>query len=295
MNRKIQKANTKVADGSAQPKTDSVFKRRMKDAWETTKSVGRFARRHPILTVSLLTTALGSVNVANAQTTADSLFSKDKFRTGTVAPPSAFLNEKIHNPKPNIVKPRILGSENFESIELRDGVLRINGAKYANGTYDFAINIVDLLSQNNDSVRAKFPAQIPKGVIPTELDGHPGIYLIYEQALVWLPVEREKKVYATWADDNLFLNLSAMYLSPNGSLAMTTPSCLIMITPGYAGVMEYRKLGEEVILKNPRLTGAGNIVDVKDNATMQGVKVRMWLDQRRIGVVSDTEPLSSLR
>jgi len=105
MGERIQRKHTKVADSPVKLRTVSAFKRRMKEGWQTTKNVGMFAVKHPILTAALLTTAAGSVSLTNAQTKADSLFAKGQFNHGTVAPPSAFPKEKINNFKPTLEKP----------------------------------------------------------------------------------------------------------------------------------------------------------------------------------------------
>jgi|GEM_PF-4754368 len=262
----------------------------MKEGWQTTKSVGRFARKHPILTVSLLTVGIGSVNVTNAQTAADSLFKKSQFNHGTLAPPSAFPNQKINNFKPTTVKPKIIGSENFESIELKNGILYINGYRLENSKSTIRFELRAAKNELRSSIGADidyfYPESLPIGVYRTRTEKQEVTFLIYESGII--QIGDNNYASFSWAPDKskLFLNKDAICIAENGTMFVTTPTFLLAISPSSGYRWEYATLIEHgVPIKNPRFEKTPGAVDLGD-PTFGDAQLRFALTDMSVSVVN---------
>ncbi|MEM2137508.1 MAG: hypothetical protein QW568_00280 [Candidatus Anstonellaceae archaeon] len=148
---------------------------------------------------------------------------------------------------------KILGSENFEKVELRDGILYITNIKYAGRVQDLDINLRSIRKQIKEKLGEKamtaFPEQIPLGIIGTQLKGD-GVYLIFESGILWLSSEKTGIVGA--ADGSkIFLHEGAIYVAPNGSIVATTPTTLLIITSTYAKSFRYDSFEGAPNLTNP--------------------------------------------
>jgi hypothetical protein len=166
---------------------------------------------------------------------------------------------------------KILGSENFEKVELKDGILYISGLNYGSRIADSKIDLRDLRKQIKEKLGERqmqtFPEEIPLGIVGTPMDGR-GVHLIYKSGI--LTITDKKSVMTGAADGStIFTQDGAIFVAKDGSIVATTPTTLLLITSGYAKSTTYEQLfgaGNVPALKGPTI-GKGNddnYVDLRD-------------------------------
>jgi len=277
----IQKKHTKVADGSVKLRTDSAFKRGMKEGWQTTKSVGKFAVKHPILTVGMLVIAASSVKVANAQTAADSLFKKGQFNHGTLAPPSAFPNQKINNFKPtkmDMGKVKVVGEKTFD-VEINGDIVYLKNIKIGDKLCEISDN---LSTEDASNTKLAWKPGELRQIIYTKMNSWNSVAFVFESSVIALiPYMKENKlelgVAAAHADDGsrIFKEEDCLLILTDGTVLATTPTTPLVVSGYGASKGTYQDIfGDVPELTNPRFTqgNAPNTAELKD-PTMRGVKM----------------------
>jgi hypothetical protein len=153
---------------------------------------------------------------------------------------------------------KILGSENFEKVELKDGILRIMGVKKGDEYFDLKIDIRNIRKEIKESFGEKqmeaFPEQMPLGVI-VSIPFSSGSYLIYPRGILLTYADEQgplMKAVTSLDESKIFFHDGAIFVAKNGSIVATTPTTLLVITPKEVISVTYKaSFGEVSNLKRP--------------------------------------------
>lgn len=208
---------------------------------------------------------------------------------------------KIPVPKEN----KILGSENFEKVELKDGVLYITNLKYGDKLQNQQINLRGMRKDIENSATwgrelDKFPEAVPKGIFGTTLGGG-GSYLIYEQGIMYVGKDRYYRTIWSGDDSRIFTHDGAIFLAKDGSIVATTPTTLLVITSKEVWSVTYKKLfGDDTPNLEKPFTGAGkndNLVDLRDSAIngSKNLKLEVQLSPIQVTVKVDAPSIGERR
>ncbi len=256
------KMTNELASASRQSKTMRFFR--------GMGEIGKFAVKHPIMTATLIATAVGAITTDKATAQEKDGLAKKPTLTLAVSGLKDDGRAKMKVP---------VETENYKTMELRDGYLSCG---------DKTVDVRDELKTLTG--KAELSEYDATKKIPVQVEGlGQGAYYIFENAILAV-FDREGttkiSVGGVFAKDKIFTHEGGIFVANDGSIIATSSTTLLVMTLNKNIVVEYEDVfGKIPPFKHPQISQGRNTSEVfiRDETMSNGITTaRLEIDLKTL-------------